>query len=132
MSEIRVLVIDDDDVVRELMCDLLRKRDYVVFGSGSPIGVTKLITQNLINVVVVDVMMPDISGDKLARLLRNNQKMKDVAIVLVSSGELDALTQLAKSVQADAVVPKSELRTQLAIVVGRIHASRQLSKTFPR
>jgi CheY-like chemotaxis protein len=132
MSGIRVLVIDDDEIVRELMCNLLRERDCTVFDAGSPIGVTKLINQNHINVVVVDVMMPDISGDKLARLLRSNHKMKDVAIVLVSSGEIDALTQLAKNVQADAVVPKSDLRTQLAIVVRRIHACRQLSRTLPR
>jgi CheY-like chemotaxis protein len=130
MTEIRALVIDDDEIVRELMCELLRARHCVVFDVGSPIGVTKLIIQNHINVVVIDVMMPDISGDKLARLLRSNPKMTDLAIILVSSGEIEQLERLARDVKADAVVPKSDLRTQLALVVHRTHHTRQLSKAL--
>lgn len=130
MSGARVLVIDDDEIVRELMCELLRERGCEVFDSGSPIGVTKLIAQHQIDVVVIDIMMPDISGDKLAKLLRSNPKFKALSIVLVSSGNPDELRGIAREVDADAVVSKGELRTQLALVILGAYHRRRLSKTL--
>jgi CheY-like chemotaxis protein len=78
----RVLVIDDDEIVREVMCDLLRAKGCQVFDSGSPIGVTRTVGEQDIDVVVLDVMMPGLSGDKLAKLLRDNPRMPKLSIVL--------------------------------------------------
>jgi CheY-like chemotaxis protein len=123
----RALVIDDDEIVRALMSELLRAQGCDVFDTGSPIGVTKLIVQHQIDIVVLDVMMPDISGDKLAKLLRRNPKLQQLAIVLVSSGEHDDLAQLASDVEADSVVSKSEIRGELARVALAAHRRRALS-----
>jgi two-component system phosphate regulon response regulator PhoB len=126
MSGPRVLVIDDDEIMRELMCELLRKQDCEVFDAGSPIGVTKLIAQHRIDIVILDVMMPDISGDKLARLLRSNPKLQRLTIVLVSSSNREDLTELASGVAADSVVSKSEIRTELARVALAAYRRRSL------
>jgi CheY-like chemotaxis protein len=130
MNRTRVLVIDDDEIVRELMCELLRNGGCEVFDSGSPIGVTKLISEHQINVVVLDVMMPDISGDKLTKLLRRNPRLQELAIVLVSSGDPERLQAMAREVEADSVVSKSELRGQLSLVVQAVHRRRSLSRTL--
>ncbi|MGA7122936.1 MAG: response regulator [Polyangiaceae bacterium] len=127
MSPPRVLVIDDDEIVREGMCELLRIRGCAVFDAGSPIGVTRLIVQHQIDVVVLDVMMPDISGDKLARLLRSNPKLRQLAIVLVSSGKEEDLARLAADVSADSVVPKAEIHTQLALAAMAAHRRRAVA-----
>jgi len=58
----------------------------------------------------VDVNLPDISGDKLARVLRQNPRGHSLAIVLVSSRPIDELRALATVAQADGVVPKSNIR----------------------
>lgn len=132
MLQPRVLVIDDDEVVREVMCTILRANGMEVFDSGSPIGVTKFVTQHAIDVIVLDVMMPDLSGDKLAKLLRNNSRLQQLAIVLVSSGNPNHLDQLATETGADSVLPKSDLRSQLALVVMAAHRRRALSRTMPK
>ena len=124
MSVARVLVIDDDEIVRELMCELLRAAGCDVFDTGSPIGVTKLIAQHRVDTVVLDVVMPDISGDKLAKLLRNNPRLQQLAIVLVASGKEEDLAKLASEVSADAVVPKSDLVERLATVALAAHRRR--------
>ena len=126
----RVLVIDDDEIVRELMCEILRHSGCEVIGTGSPIGVTKLITQHRIDVVVLDVMMPDISGDKLAKLLRSNPKLRELAIVLVSSDKQEHLAQIAAEVSADSVLTKADVRTQLSLVVLSTHRRRALSRSM--
>lgn len=128
----RVLVIDDDEVVREVMCELLHAKGCEVFDSGSPIGVTRLISQHVIDVVVLDIMMPDISGDKLAKLLRSNPKLMKLKIVLVSSAQCDRLDQIATEVEADAVVSKTNIRAELASVVMSTHHRRMPSKSIPK
>jgi CheY-like chemotaxis protein len=127
MASPRILVIDDDEIVREGMCELLRGRGCEVFDAGSPIGVTKLIVQHHIDVIVLDIMMPDISGDKLARLLRSNPKLQQLAIVLVSSGKQEDLARLAVDVAADSVVSKSDIHTELARAALAAHRRRALT-----
>ncbi|HEX2734809.1 MAG TPA: response regulator [Polyangiaceae bacterium] len=115
----RVLVIDDDDIARELLSSTLEDAGHDVYELPSAIGATRHIFQHAIEAVVLDVMMPDIDGDKLARVLRQNSKGKSLAIVLVSSRPLDELRTLAVSAQADVLVPKSNIRAQLGEAVTR-------------
>jgi len=128
----RVLVIDDDEIVREVMCDLLRTRGCEVFDSGSPIGVTRTIGEQKIDVVVLDVMMPGLTGDKLAKLLRGNPRMPKLSIVLVSGADSNNLRDIAQEVKADAVVSKSEIHRELALVVVSAHRRRALAQTATR
>jgi CheY-like chemotaxis protein len=69
-------------------------------------------------------MMPDISGDKLAKLLRSNPKLQHLTIVLVSSGKLEDLSQLAADVSADSVASKAEIHQRLAEVALTAHQRR--------
>jgi len=123
----RVLVIDDDEIVRDVMCELLRDKGCEVFSAGSPIGVTRLIGIHRVDVIVLDVMMPDISGDKLAKLLRSNPKLTQLAIVLVSGTDEGALDRIASEVKADAVVGKSDIHRELAMSVLSAHHRKILS-----
>jgi CheY-like chemotaxis protein len=114
---VRVLVIDDDEVARELMVSALEEAGHQVVSLPSAIGATRAIYKNSIQAVVLDVMMPDINGDKVAKLLRRNSRGRDLAIVLVSSQPSDELRRLARAPAADAIVNKSEIRTTLSKVV---------------
>lgn len=120
----RILVIDDDDVARELISSVLDDGGHDVFELPSAIGATREIFKNAIDVVVLDVMMPDINGDKLARLLRQNSRGKNLAIILISSRPVSELRALAASASADAVVEKAKIRTQLADAIGRASEAR--------
>jgi DNA-binding response OmpR family regulator len=115
----RVLVIDDDDIARELLSSTLEDDGHDVFELPSAIGASREIYRNEIDAVVLDVMMPDINGDKLAKLLRNNTKGKSLAIILVSSRPIEELQVLASLATADAVVAKERIRMDLTRAVNR-------------
>jgi CheY-like chemotaxis protein len=115
----RILVIDDDDIARELLSQTLVGAGYTVFSLPSAIGATREIFQNAIDVVVVDVMLPDIDGDKLARVLRQNSRGRSLGIILVSSRPVEELRALASAAQADMVLPKSQIRASLADMVAK-------------
>ena len=114
------------------MCELLRDAGCTVFDAGSPIGVTRAIVENQIDVIVLDVMMPDISGDKLAKLLRNNPRLHQLSIVLVSGADVTRLSQIAADVKADSVVHKSDIHRELSNVVLSTHRRKLVTRTSPR
>lgn len=69
------------------------------------------------HVVVVDVMMPSIRGDKLAALVRRNPRLADLGIVLVSGATPESLLALAQKADAGALVQKDCLSNQLVPAV---------------
>jgi CheY-like chemotaxis protein len=113
----KVLVIDDDDVAREVAASTLRDAGNEVFELPSPIGATQVIVEHRVDTVVLDLFMPGMDGDKFARLVRGHRYIGNVAIVLVSGGEPQELSQAAARINADAVVPKADVRTDLARTV---------------
>jgi CheY-like chemotaxis protein len=109
----KALVIDDDDIARELIVSVLEAGGYETIDLPSPIGATQTIIDQRVDVVVLDLMMPALSGDKLAKMLRASPRLKNLVIVLVSSCDLDDLRGVASSVRADAVVSKADIRSKL-------------------
>ena len=119
----KTLVIDDDEIARELVVSILRDGGYETFELSSPIGATQMISREKIDILVLDIMMPGLSGDKLARMLRANPRFGRIGIVLVSSCSLAELDELAASVRADAVVLKPEIRQKLLPTLMRVRAA---------
>lgn len=128
---LRVLVIDDDDIAREVIVDVLRRQGHEVSSLPSPIGATKHILGGNVQVVVIDVMMPSMRGDKLAALLSKNPKLKDLGVVLVTGVPTEQLEALADEVNAAAVVEKSEIHQQLGNAVRRAVKSRASRYSIP-
>ncbi|WP_437962524.1 response regulator (plasmid) [Sorangium sp. So ce119] len=128
---IRVLVIDDDDIAREAMCAVLVKAGYYVFELATPIGATSVIKRDGISVVALDINMPTINGDKLAKLLRENAQLSNLGIILVSGCDVEQLSALGEKVGADGIVSKSKLHVALAPAVERAAAARAGKSVAP-
>jgi CheY-like chemotaxis protein len=118
-SVLRVLVIDDDDIAREVIVDVLVRDGHNVTSLPSPIGATKHIVEHQIEVVVLDVMMPSMRGDKLAALLGRNPKLENLGVVLVTSARVEDVSVLAKAVSSVTIVAKDGLQADLPQAVRR-------------
>jgi two-component system, OmpR family, response regulator VanR len=117
--KMRVLVIDDDDIARKLSCSTLKAAGHETFELKSSIGATRCIHEQKVDAVVLDVMLPTVSGDKLARMFRQSSGGEQLGIVLVSSRPKPELRQLAALAQVDDVVTKSEIQRGLVMAVQR-------------
>jgi CheY-like chemotaxis protein len=121
-APIRVVVIDDDDFEREFLVDLLRTAGFDVSSLSSVFGVTNHLVNENVEVVVLDVMMPSIRGDKLAALFRKNPALPNLRVVLVSSLPEAEVAPLMAQVQVDAFVAKANVRSELAGVIASVVA----------
>ena len=104
-----VLVIDDSEIARVDMTQRLVGAGYKVYSLDSPIGATRVIVEQSIDVVVIDVQMDSLRGDRLAALFRSNPRFSSLGVILVTGSDDAQLAQLSVDAQADAVLAKREL-----------------------
>jgi len=115
-----VLVIDDSDIDREVLRDLLTAAGCVVHDLPSPIGATRKAREVKVRAIVIDQHLPSLDGNKLAALFRNNTGMQDVRVVLVSSTDDDGMLEIARAAHVDAFVSKQHVHRDLVPTLRRL------------
>jgi excisionase family DNA binding protein len=95
----KILVVDDDEDLVELIVDqLVRDGRFDVRSVNNGFGAGMLIKEFRPDLVVLDVMLPDINGIEVCRLVRSEKTMDDVRIICISGMvEEDKIQQLRDS-----------------------------------
>lgn len=88
--ETTVLVVDDDDDILFMAERYLSSRGFRVITTSAPRSVPRLLTRESPDVLVLDLMMPDIDGSELARFAR-----RSVPVVFYSAADELNLEHLA-------------------------------------
>lgn len=114
-----VLVIDDSDIDRQVIADLLALAGFVVHQLPSPIGATRKARDLQVALVVIDQNLPSLDGSKLAALFRN-AGLSDLRVILTSSSDEMSMLEITKRAKADAFVAKQRLREDLVETVKRL------------
>ncbi len=103
-----LLLVDDNEEILDSTAAYFQAQGFKVITSSTPLGVTALITQHQPAVLVLDLMMPALSGDALLKMLRRTSETKGLPTVLYSSAEEELLYRLSKSVPGVTYVQKSD------------------------
>lgn len=83
-SEIKILVVDDSEFSRKTISDILSDEGYNVVGdAGSAEDAINVLSKTPCQILILDVVMPDISGIELATKLL--ETVKDMYIIMISS-----------------------------------------------
>ena len=101
-----VLVVDDLDSNVKLLEAKLLAEYYTVFTANNRVSALKILAQNKIDIVLLDVMMPEMDGLELMRILRADDRyfripiialtakaMKEDRIICLEAGASDYLTK---------------------------------------
>lgn len=127
----KILVIDDDNAINELIKINLELAGYKVVQALDGIKGFALAKQELPNAVVLDVMMPEVDGFTVAQRIRQNESTKNIPILM-----LTALSQINEKVKGfdigvDDYLTKpfemEELRVRLRALLKR---SRQIPESL--
>lgn len=89
----KILVIDDNEVIRRLATMLLTKKNYHVDSAKSGadgIGMAKTL---LPKVILLDVMMPEMDGYEVCRRLKEDEKTREIPVIMVTS-KTDAIDKI--------------------------------------
>ncbi len=83
-----ILVVDDDLNTRRLMRAVLEENKYQVYTAEDGAKALEIMEENHIDLVILDVMMPNMDGYEFTRLIRENQDT--LPILMVSAKQLPA------------------------------------------
>jgi two-component system, OmpR family, response regulator VicR len=81
----RVLVVEDEPNIRELVCLHLRHEGYVCVAAGDGKTALELTQSDRFDLLVLDVMLPGLDGLSLCRAVRNGQLNADVPILMLTA-----------------------------------------------
>jgi DNA-binding response OmpR family regulator len=119
-SPVRVLVVDDDDVIRQLICLNLELEGFEVYQAAD--GVDALTKVREVNpaVVTLDIMMPKLDGWDAAARLRSDPATSHVRVVLLSARAQEADLKRGSRLGVDFYLTKPFDPDELVAVVRRL------------
>lgn len=82
-----ILVVDDDKLNLRIAKDYLNKYfpEYLVQTCQNPCFVMKILESEVIDIILLDILMPEISGIDVLKEIRKNIKYKDIQILMFTS-----------------------------------------------
>ena len=84
-SQKTVMIIEDEPDAAEMFAEMMRVNGFRVikmFSSGPAIP---MISQEKPDVIILDVMMPDISGLEVLRYMRREPELASIPVIIVSA-----------------------------------------------
>ena len=118
----RVLIGDDDLSIREFLSDLLSEHGFVLCTAEDGYAALPCIDQFKPDLVLTDIVMPNLDGLELISCLR--KRTHDTARIIAFSGSKEAPTYLdaARALGADAVIQKPFSPEQIVRVINSVLA----------
>lgn len=85
----KVLVVDDNPDLRVIIRRLLEKQGFVVREAGSGRRALEQLKSEIPDVVLLDVMMPEMSGFEVLELIRNDPATSRLPVIMVTAKNED-------------------------------------------
>ncbi len=102
----KILVVDDDEITLEVTRERLQGAGFLVLTHSNALGTSVLIAREKPDFVLLDVRMPGLSGDRLAKLLsKGNFRPR---VILHSACERAELGSLAMRCGAAGIIEKTD------------------------
>ncbi|MDZ7830333.1 MAG: response regulator [Desulfobacterales bacterium] len=102
----KVLVVDNHPLMLKFMSNLLEKHGYEVLTASDGISAIEVMQTAAIDIFFIDLVMPNISGEKLCRIIRSMPGFKDAFLVVMSAIAAEEKLHV-EDCQADMVIAKS-------------------------
>lgn len=117
MSRGKILVVDDSEIALEVAEMALAEAGYDVATVASAFKLTPAIREHRPDVILLDVRMPALSGEKAAQILKQYNFSRHIPILLYSSLEADELERLVGVTGASGFIRKDGFGEGLAKAV---------------
>jgi putative two-component system response regulator len=90
----RILVVDDDENILNLERTILGQKGFEVTGAAGGAEALKLLGERTFDLVLLDVMMPEVDGFTVCRKIKDDPRLKDIPVIfLTAKGGGEALAE---------------------------------------
>jgi DNA-binding NtrC family response regulator len=130
---IKVLVVDDEEVMRNLMIKILEKAGYKVITANGGAAARRILAEQPIDLVLSDVKMPDMNGFDLLKEIKTNYP--HVAVIMMTAYADSYTIKDALIYGADEYITKPFKHYEITVVMERAYWRSQANRnqsTKPR
>lgn len=100
MAGEKILVVEDEPLIARMLVDRLAELYVEVVTAGNGVEALELAWQHTPDLILLDVMMPQMDGFEVARILKENPKTSDIPIVFLTA--LDQVKDKVRGLQLGA------------------------------
>ncbi len=127
--EIPIMVVEDSPLLNKLIVDALSRAGYVrIVHTANGQEAYDIIMgycengtlQDNLKCIITDIEMPQMDGHRLTNLLKNDDRTKDIPIVIFSSLVNDEMRKKGEAIGADAQLSKPEIANLVQIIDGLV------------
>jgi CheY-like chemotaxis protein len=95
-----LLIVDDDEMNRHMLLRRLQRQGYQVAVAQDGVEALQLIRQQAFDLVLLDVMMPGISGIDVLKIVRTHRSMTELPVIMTTA--LDSSQDIVAALEAGA------------------------------
>lgn len=122
----KILVVDNDQFMLTFMEDLLTEHGHEVLAASDGLSALEILKEYVPDIIFVDRIMPNISGDKLCRIIRSTPRLQHTYLAVVSATVAEEPTHFA-DLGADTAIAKGPLDQMSATVLEAVNQTGQTS-----
>ena len=125
-SDKTILIVDDSKLNIQVLSDILKEKSYRIALARSGKMALEFVGMKRPDLILLDIMMPEIDGFEVCRRLKSKEETKNIPIIFISG--LDKSRDIVKGFQAGAVdyIVKP---FQKEVVLARVNTHLKLSET---
>jgi CheY-like chemotaxis protein len=114
----RILVADDDPAILRLFETILEKEKFSVVSARDGREAYKILQSDAnFTAVILDVVMPHISGTELVKFMKNDKRLSSIPVMMMTAEQDPKLSSDSFSAGAIVFLPKPFTTTQLQIML---------------
>ncbi|MFP4029815.1 MAG: response regulator transcription factor [Candidatus Brocadiia bacterium] len=87
----KILVVDDESHIRQLVKDNLEEENYEVFTANDGLAAMSMIDENDPDLIILDVMMPDMDGWEVCKAVRDRDEKTKIIMLTARSTSRDRM-----------------------------------------
>lgn len=102
----KILIVDDEQDIVESLKFVLEASDFVCYCAYNGEDGLKLAKELVPDLIILDVMMPKINGYKISRLLKYDNKYKNIPIIMITARSQEEDKLIGEETGADEYITK--------------------------
>jgi len=83
-NKLKILIADDSPTIIRILTDILQKNNYEVISAENGIEAIKKVYEFTPDFVILDILMPHLTGFQVCRLIKSNEVLKNIPVILLT------------------------------------------------
>ncbi len=117
-----ILIVDDYAVARRILSHTLQRRGYVVVSAADGLEALARLDDTEVDLAIIDIAMPGMDGLTLLRRLREQERLQNLPVIMLSASGQDEDRQTARSLGAGDFLSKPAGSHEVVEAVSRFLA----------